>query len=198
MTQQSAPILVWFRQDLRLDDNPAFAAAAATGRPVVPVYILDDLAPGQWRLGGASRWWLHHSLAALAETLAGHALALVLRAGEAAAGFAGAGGGNRRRRRVLEPLLRAAHGPARCRAQVPASRRRRRGALLQRGAAFGAMGSKHRFRRSFPGVHAIPKSAARPPRESSSRPLRSARRRGSAAYTVARKRQAGGLEAPAG
>jgi len=81
----AAPILVWFRQDLRLDDNPAFAAAAATGRPVVPVYILDDLAPGRWRLGGASRWWLHHSLAALGETLAGHALALVLRAGEATA-----------------------------------------------------------------------------------------------------------------
>ncbi|MCY4215132.1 MAG: deoxyribodipyrimidine photo-lyase [Gammaproteobacteria bacterium] len=81
----AAPILVWFRQDLRLDDNPAFAAAAATGRPVVPVYVLDDLAPGQWRLGGASRWWLHHSLAALADALSSHALTLVLRAGEAAA-----------------------------------------------------------------------------------------------------------------
>jgi len=81
----AAPILVWFRQDLRLDDNPAFAAAAATGRPIIPVYILDDRTPGQWRLGGASRWWLHHSLSALGETLAEHALALVLRAGEAAA-----------------------------------------------------------------------------------------------------------------
>jgi deoxyribodipyrimidine photo-lyase len=54
--------IVWFRQDLRLHDNPMLAAAAARG-PVVPLFILDD--PPHRALGGAGRWWLHHSLAAL-------------------------------------------------------------------------------------------------------------------------------------
>ena len=52
---------MWFRQDLRLSDHPALAAAAAQG-PILPVYILDDETPGEWRWGGASRWWLHKSL----------------------------------------------------------------------------------------------------------------------------------------
>ena len=65
--------IVWFRQDLRLADNPALFHAAAQG-PVVPVYILDegaerDDAPRP--LGGASRWWLHNSLAALDRSLGG-------------------------------------------------------------------------------------------------------------------------------
>ena len=67
--------LVWFRQDLRLSDHPALAAAASKGA-VIPLYILDDDAPGEWRWGGASRWWLHHSLRAL-----GAAAPLVLRCG---------------------------------------------------------------------------------------------------------------------
>src|SRR5881275_131409 len=63
--------IVWFRQDLRIRDNPALAAAAARG-PVLPVFILDDGASAPVRaLGGASRWWLHHSLVALREDL-GH------------------------------------------------------------------------------------------------------------------------------
>ena len=53
------PNLLWFRQDLRLTDNPALRAAAAAG-PVIPVYILDDVSPGSWTMGGASHWWLHH------------------------------------------------------------------------------------------------------------------------------------------
>lgn len=60
--------IVWFRQDLRVADNPALAAAAATGS-VLPVYILDDATPGPWRMGGASRWWLHHSLVSLRRQL---------------------------------------------------------------------------------------------------------------------------------
>ena len=60
--------VMWFRQDLRRADNPAFAAAAASG-PVLPVYILDDVNAGKWRMGGASRWWLHHSLVALNDAL---------------------------------------------------------------------------------------------------------------------------------
>ena len=70
------PVIFWFRQDLRLADNPGLTAAIATGRPVLPVYILDDEALGPWRPGGASRWWLHHSLVSLGKDLsrlAGHA-----------------------------------------------------------------------------------------------------------------------------
>lgn len=73
MTQ---PVIMLFRQDLRVADHPALSAAAAAG-PVVPVYILDDVTPGDWRWGGASRWWLHHSLERLNEKLP-----LVLRRGE--------------------------------------------------------------------------------------------------------------------
>jgi len=60
--------IVWFRQDLRLADNPALAEAARRG-PVLPVYVLE--AEGPKRPGAASRWWLHHSLAALKKNLPG-------------------------------------------------------------------------------------------------------------------------------
>lgn len=69
----SSPTIHWFRQDLRLSDNPALCAAAATGA-VVPIYILDDETAGQDRMGSASRWWLHHSLAALNLALDGKLL----------------------------------------------------------------------------------------------------------------------------
>jgi deoxyribodipyrimidine photo-lyase len=74
--------IVWLRQDLRLADQPAFAAAAAEG-PVLPVYILDDETPAHRRMGGASRWWLHHSLAALAADLKESGSRLILRRGRA-------------------------------------------------------------------------------------------------------------------
>src|SRR5512134_1694180 len=79
----SAPIVVWYRQDLRVRDQAALAAAASAGRPVVPLYVLDDISPGRWRLGGASRWWLHGSLAALAADLRRLGSPLVLRRGRA-------------------------------------------------------------------------------------------------------------------
>jgi deoxyribodipyrimidine photo-lyase len=75
--------LVWFRGDLRLGDNPALAAAAARGGPVVPVYVLDDGAEGRWRPGAASRWWLHHSLGALDGSLRERGSRLVLARGGA-------------------------------------------------------------------------------------------------------------------
>lgn len=62
--------VMWFRQDLRLRDNPALCAAASSGT-VLPVYILDDENAGAWKMGGASRWWLHHSLKRLDESLDG-------------------------------------------------------------------------------------------------------------------------------
>jgi deoxyribodipyrimidine photo-lyase len=64
----TAPIIVWFRNDLRLSDHPALTAAAEAGAPVLPLYGLDDATPGL-RMGGASRWWLHGSLASLAKAL---------------------------------------------------------------------------------------------------------------------------------
>jgi len=79
----TAPSLVWFRQDLRLHDQAAFAEAAARG-PVIPVYVLDDEDPGDWAIGAAQRWWLHHSLASLAADLQERGLRLVLRRGRAA------------------------------------------------------------------------------------------------------------------
>ncbi len=66
-----APVIVWFRQDLRLADNPALAAAAATGAPIFAIYIHDDDAAGEWRPGSASRWWLRQSLASLNDSLNG-------------------------------------------------------------------------------------------------------------------------------
>ncbi len=77
------PVLVWLREDLRLTDNPALRKAAETGKPVVCLFVLDDEAPGAWALGGAQRWWLHHSLVALGEDLDNIGGTLILRRGEA-------------------------------------------------------------------------------------------------------------------
>ncbi len=79
----AAPSIVWLRQDLRLHDQPALAAAAAEGA-VIPAYILDDETPGRWKIGGAQRWWLHHSLARLDESLRRLGSRLILRRGRAA------------------------------------------------------------------------------------------------------------------
>lgn len=83
MAKTDAAIL-WLRQDLRLHDQPALRAAAAVGR-VIPVYVLDDDAPGDWRIGGAQRWWLHHSLTAFDTSLGKLGSRLILRRGDAAA-----------------------------------------------------------------------------------------------------------------
>ena len=77
---RSAPVLLWLRRELRLADNPALAAAMAAG-PVVPVFVLDEESAGAWADGGASRWWLHHSLVALGADLRASGNALVLRRG---------------------------------------------------------------------------------------------------------------------
>ena len=60
--------IYWFRQDLRLEDNPALWDAVKQG-PVLPIYILDDENAGEYAMGGASRWWLHHSLLSLKKSL---------------------------------------------------------------------------------------------------------------------------------
>lgn len=76
----TSPSIVWFRRDLRLSDQAALAAAAAAG-PVIPVYVLDDETPKHRKMGGASRWWLHHSLASLDASLREKGSRLTLRRG---------------------------------------------------------------------------------------------------------------------
>lgn len=77
-------VVMWFRQDLRLHDNPALSAAAAQGETVIPLYILDDVNADKWQMGGASRWWLHQSLKALDDDLQAKGFgALVLLKGDA-------------------------------------------------------------------------------------------------------------------
>ncbi|MDE2301686.1 MAG: deoxyribodipyrimidine photo-lyase [Sphingomonadales bacterium] len=79
----TAPVIVWLRRDLRLADQAAFRAAAESGAPVIPVFILDDETAGARRRGGASRWWLHHSLESLGAALTACGSRLVLRRGAA-------------------------------------------------------------------------------------------------------------------
>jgi len=77
----SEPVLIWFRLDLRLADNPALAAAAAARRPVLPVFIWAPEEEGNWPPGAASRWWLHQSLKSLDASLEKRGLRLILRRG---------------------------------------------------------------------------------------------------------------------
>ena len=100
--------LVWFRQDLRIADNPALIAAVEARAPVIPVFIHAPAEEGAWPPGGAARWWLHHSLKKLHEDLAALRIAalhprewrLTLRA-------ACIGAGKWRHARPLESPLRA-------------------------------------------------------------------------------------------
>jgi deoxyribodipyrimidine photo-lyase len=89
------PIIVWFRDDLRLSDHPALHAAAKSGAPMICLYVLDDAAGRA--PGGAARWWLAQSLRALGADLVTRGGSLILRKGPAAkvipsvAGESGAG-----------------------------------------------------------------------------------------------------------
>lgn len=67
---KSSPTILWFRQDLRLRDNPALSAALEQGA-VLAVFVLDDKNAGERRHGAASRCWLHHSLKTLDSSLGG-------------------------------------------------------------------------------------------------------------------------------
>jgi len=81
---EDAPVVLLFQRDLRVGDNPALTAAVESGAPVIPLFVLDDEA-GAWAPGAASRWWLHHSLAALRVQLDALGVPLILRRGELAA-----------------------------------------------------------------------------------------------------------------
>ena len=106
MTDPSdSPVILLFRDDLRLADQAALHAAIETGRPVLPLFILDDAAPdllvqpaprpaltrdrNDWALGAASRWWLHHSLTTLQQALTARGSHLTLRQGRCGLGHCG-------------------------------------------------------------------------------------------------------------
>jgi deoxyribodipyrimidine photo-lyase len=75
------PAIVWFRQDLRLADHAALAAAVKRGGPVIPLFVWAPEAEGAWPAGAASRWWLHQSLTRLSEDLRDKGNALIIRRG---------------------------------------------------------------------------------------------------------------------
>ncbi|GAA3640433.1 deoxyribodipyrimidine photo-lyase [Microbacterium awajiense] len=79
----TGPSIVWFRDDLRIADNPALRAALDRGEPVISLYVLDAESDGVRPLGGAARWWLHHSLASLDARLRERGSLLILRRGPA-------------------------------------------------------------------------------------------------------------------
>lgn len=75
----TSPSIVWFRNDLRVTDNPALLAAVKRGAPVICLYILET---GRRDIGGASKWWLNQSLTALSKSIDELGGTLILRAGE--------------------------------------------------------------------------------------------------------------------
>ncbi len=78
-----SPILVWFRKDLRLDDNGALLSAVEKGRPLLCVYVREPEDEAVGPLGAAQAWWLHHSLQALSATLQACGNRLILKTGKA-------------------------------------------------------------------------------------------------------------------
>ena len=78
--EDHSPIIWWVRRDLRLDDNPGLAAAAATGRPVIPVFLLDEVVE---RHGACPKWRLGLGVADHATQLDGIGSRLILRRGAA-------------------------------------------------------------------------------------------------------------------
>ncbi len=74
-------ILLWFRQDLRLNDNPALHAAVKTKSPIIPVFIWAPDEEKPWAPGAASRSWLHHSLESFDQSLRKLGSQLILRKG---------------------------------------------------------------------------------------------------------------------
>jgi deoxyribodipyrimidine photo-lyase len=83
MAEQPTTAILWFRQDLRLSDNAALVAALHAAPHILPVFVLAEDHTA-WGLGGASAWWLHHSLESLAASLAARGAPLILRRGDPA------------------------------------------------------------------------------------------------------------------
>ena len=77
------PIILWFRLDLRLSDNPALFNASLLDKPIIPIFILDDLDANERKLGKAAKWWLHKSLINLSSDLEKFGSRLLLFSGKA-------------------------------------------------------------------------------------------------------------------
>jgi deoxyribodipyrimidine photo-lyase len=84
MEESATRALVWFREDLRIADNPALHAAARHDRPVLAIYVNDTSRGASREKGGAARWWLHHALASLSKNLEAKGGRLDLFEGDAA------------------------------------------------------------------------------------------------------------------
>jgi deoxyribodipyrimidine photo-lyase len=80
-----ANALIWFRRDLRLDDNPALQAALRAGQAPVCVYIHAPEEEAPWAPGAATQAWLHRSLLALDADLRARGSRLVIRRGDSLA-----------------------------------------------------------------------------------------------------------------
>ncbi|GAB4260765.1 MAG: DNA photolyase PhrA [Pararhodobacter sp.] len=111
MTPDTRPLILWFRRDLRLDDNPMLAAAAATGRPVIPVFIADEAVTD---LGAAARWRMGEAVGAFARALDEAGSRLILRRGRAEGVLRGliaeTGAGGVWWTRTYDPAARARDG----------------------------------------------------------------------------------------
>lgn len=84
--ENSGPAVIWFRQDLRLTDNPALSHvvdSAQSGAGVIFLYILDEVSEGVRTMGAAQKWWLHHSLTSLGKDISALGGKLLLRSGPA-------------------------------------------------------------------------------------------------------------------
>ena len=81
MSDPQNPVVVWFREDLRVADNPALFKACETRKPIIAVFILDEETPGLRAFGAAQKWMLHHGLADLSKSLETLGGALVLAKG---------------------------------------------------------------------------------------------------------------------
>ena len=68
MVEKNKLSIFWFRQDLRLADNPGLSEAISKGI-VLPIYIYDDINSNEYEMGSASKWWLHNSLEKLNDSL---------------------------------------------------------------------------------------------------------------------------------
>lgn len=77
-----SPIIYWFRNDLRITDNPALHATVKSGQPILFVYIYDQDSPNHWKIGRASQWWLRHSLARLSKSLENLNAKLIFKRGD--------------------------------------------------------------------------------------------------------------------
>ena len=106
-----SPNLVWLRNDLRLRDNAALAAALNAGGPVDLLYVWDEAAYGDWVPGGAAKVWLHHALKSLEAEILKHGGRLLIRQGKTAevlhSAIEASGAGCLFWNRRYEPKLRA-------------------------------------------------------------------------------------------